>query len=308
MYQAGVKLKWNCTLIFFVFVSPFLTHTQEVFSRGCVFRKDSLGMSIPTLGCNLFCNETKTVSICFFIFNIFKPEHLTGFAAPSSFSGQSDPIKLAIICLDQTPHCCKGFFGPDCSPCPGGYTTPCSSHGKVNPTYIHSYCTVQHFSGVITVFLFVVVLRRHWWKWHVPVWAQFQRITLPVLRRPEQIWPILWQKYEFILLNRDWEYSRYLVTMFSLHPSLTPACRCIHGVCDNHPEASGKCKQGSCKDGYTGEFCEQQTQSCGPNQPCHAHANCVSNNGAFTWVFYVLPCLREGQAQKSPVLHLFVKF
>ncbi|ROI15334.1 Stabilin-2 [Anabarilius grahami] len=67
-------------------------------------------------------------------------------------------------------------------------------------------------------------------------------------------------------------------------PFCDKTCGCIHGVCDNHPEASGKCKQGSCKDGYTGEFCEQQTQSCGPNQPCHAHANCVSNNGAFTCV------------------------
>uniref|UniRef100_A0A8C4GKP0 Stabilin 2 n=1 Tax=Dicentrarchus labrax TaxID=13489 RepID=A0A8C4GKP0_DICLA len=30
----------------------------------------------------------------------------------------------------QTPTCCKGFYGPDCSPCPGGYQTPCSGHGQ----------------------------------------------------------------------------------------------------------------------------------------------------------------------------------
>uniref|UniRef100_A0A671UAA8 Stabilin 2 n=1 Tax=Sparus aurata TaxID=8175 RepID=A0A671UAA8_SPAAU len=30
----------------------------------------------------------------------------------------------------QTPACCKGFHGPDCSPCPGGYQTPCSGHGQ----------------------------------------------------------------------------------------------------------------------------------------------------------------------------------
>uniref|UniRef100_A0AAY5EJ47 Stabilin 2 n=1 Tax=Electrophorus electricus TaxID=8005 RepID=A0AAY5EJ47_ELEEL len=29
----------------------------------------------------------------------------------------------------ETPQCCKGFFGSDCSPCPGGFTAPCSSHG-----------------------------------------------------------------------------------------------------------------------------------------------------------------------------------
>ncbi|XP_065807292.1 stabilin-2 isoform X1 [Labrus bergylta] len=29
-----------------------------------------------------------------------------------------------------TPACCKGFYGPDCSPCPGGHQTPCSGHGQ----------------------------------------------------------------------------------------------------------------------------------------------------------------------------------
>ncbi|KAM3587343.1 uncharacterized protein V6R79_002629 [Siganus canaliculatus] len=29
-----------------------------------------------------------------------------------------------------TPACCSGFYGPDCSPCPGGYHTPCSGHGQ----------------------------------------------------------------------------------------------------------------------------------------------------------------------------------
>nr|XP_046235043.1 stabilin-2 isoform X1 [Scatophagus argus] len=29
-----------------------------------------------------------------------------------------------------TPACCKGFYGPDCRPCPGGYQTPCSGRGQ----------------------------------------------------------------------------------------------------------------------------------------------------------------------------------
>ncbi|XP_026182637.1 stabilin-2 isoform X2 [Mastacembelus armatus] len=28
------------------------------------------------------------------------------------------------------PECCKGFYGPDCRPCPGGHQTPCSTHGQ----------------------------------------------------------------------------------------------------------------------------------------------------------------------------------
>uniref|UniRef100_A0A672URK9 Stabilin 2 n=1 Tax=Strigops habroptila TaxID=2489341 RepID=A0A672URK9_STRHB len=29
----------------------------------------------------------------------------------------------------KEPKCCKGFFGPDCSPCPGGFSKPCSGNG-----------------------------------------------------------------------------------------------------------------------------------------------------------------------------------
>ncbi|XP_040886255.1 stabilin-2 isoform X2 [Toxotes jaculatrix] len=29
-----------------------------------------------------------------------------------------------------TPACCEGFYGPDCTPCPGGHQTPCSGHGQ----------------------------------------------------------------------------------------------------------------------------------------------------------------------------------
>ncbi|KAJ8333295.1 hypothetical protein SKAU_G00421910 [Synaphobranchus kaupii] len=63
--------------------------STDTFKKGCVFRDNSLGIIIPTLGCSLFCNDTVT-----------------------------------------TPLCCKGFYGPGCSPCPGGFTTPCSGQGQ----------------------------------------------------------------------------------------------------------------------------------------------------------------------------------
>lgn len=28
------------------------------------------------------------------------------------------------------PACCAGFYGPECSPCPGGFESPCSGHGQ----------------------------------------------------------------------------------------------------------------------------------------------------------------------------------
>ncbi|XP_053114317.1 stabilin-2 isoform X2 [Hemicordylus capensis] len=30
----------------------------------------------------------------------------------------------------KEPNCCKGFFGPDCNQCPGGFSKPCSGNGE----------------------------------------------------------------------------------------------------------------------------------------------------------------------------------
>lgn len=35
--------------------------------------------------------------------------------------------------LLQKPDCCKGFFGPDCAQCPGGFSNPCYGKGNVSP-------------------------------------------------------------------------------------------------------------------------------------------------------------------------------
>ncbi|RMC03028.1 hypothetical protein DUI87_20221 [Hirundo rustica rustica] len=32
--------------------------------------------------------------------------------------------------VTKEPKCCKGFFGPDCRPCPGGFSKPCSGNGQ----------------------------------------------------------------------------------------------------------------------------------------------------------------------------------
>ncbi|XP_017292654.2 stabilin-2, partial [Kryptolebias marmoratus] len=49
----------------------------------------------------------------------------------------SPPIRFSVrgcspVCNTTitTQACCKGFYGPDCSPCPGGFQTPCSEHGQ----------------------------------------------------------------------------------------------------------------------------------------------------------------------------------
>lgn len=39
---------------------------------------------------------------------------------------------LDMLCLLQKPGCCKGFFGPDCAQCPGGFSNPCYGKGNVS--------------------------------------------------------------------------------------------------------------------------------------------------------------------------------
>uniref|UniRef100_A0A803VDB2 Stabilin 2 n=1 Tax=Ficedula albicollis TaxID=59894 RepID=A0A803VDB2_FICAL len=38
--------------------------------------------------------------------------------------------KEDIFFILQEPKCCKGFFGPECRPCPGGFSKPCSGKGQ----------------------------------------------------------------------------------------------------------------------------------------------------------------------------------
>ncbi|XP_034295185.1 stabilin-1 isoform X2 [Pantherophis guttatus] len=52
-----------------------------------------------------------------------------------------DPLGLNVLkkgcqryCIlnEAKPGCCKGFFGPSCAPCPGGYSNPCYDKGSCN--------------------------------------------------------------------------------------------------------------------------------------------------------------------------------
>uniref|UniRef100_A0AAZ3NWQ7 Stabilin 2 n=1 Tax=Oncorhynchus tshawytscha TaxID=74940 RepID=A0AAZ3NWQ7_ONCTS len=120
----------------------------------------------------------------------------------------------------QTPLCCKGFYGPDCTPCPGGFNTPCSRHGQCSEGIEgNGTCVCEtNFKGS----------RCH-----------------------------------------------YCSNPNKYGPACDKTCDCIHGVCDNRPEAEGRCKVDSCQQGYTGQYCERHTQACGPQVTfCHAHADC----------------------------------
>ncbi|KAM9327686.1 stabilin-2 isoform 2-T2 [Pholidichthys leucotaenia] len=138
------------------------------------------------------------------------------------------PLKgCAPKCNDTvtTAACCKGFYGPDCRPCPGGYQTPCSGHGQC----------LEGIEGNGTC-----------------------------------------------ICEANFRGSRcqYCSSSNKFGPNCDRTCLCIHGRCDNRPNSDGRCKLDSCTQGYTGQFCDRRTRACGVQaQFCHAHAECVFNQG-----------------------------
>uniref|UniRef100_A0A8C0H5Q2 Stabilin 1 n=1 Tax=Chelonoidis abingdonii TaxID=106734 RepID=A0A8C0H5Q2_CHEAB len=155
---------------------------------------------------------------------------------PSECVYVHDPLGLNVLkkgCArycNQTilkPGCCKGFFGPDCTPCPGGFSNPCYGRGNCSDG-MQGNGNCLCFEG-------------------------FKGIACHICSNP----------------NKHGE-------------NCDEDCGCIHGICDNRPGSKGKCQSRSCKDGYTGEFCDRTSQNCGPtaSQYCHRNAVCSLNNTA----------------------------
>ncbi|XP_061473966.1 stabilin-1 [Rhineura floridana] len=124
------------------------------------------------------------------------------------------------------PGCCKGFYGPACTPCPGGFTSPCYGKGSCNDGI--------RGNGQCRCF------------------EHFQGSACHVCSNPSKHGE-----------NCDED------------------CGCVHGICDNRPGSKGVCKAGSCKAGYTGEFCDRSSQKCGTSTAslnCHLNAVCSLND------------------------------
>lgn len=181
----------------------------------------------------------------------------------------------------QTQACCKGFYGPDCSPCPGGFQAPCSGHGQVRST-VRAPCRTWVFvaEGSWCV-LFSV------WKGSEEMDPVFVGKTSEVLAVSTVPCPTnMVRTATQVGVNRTMELNddvRWPVWPFTC---MSSACPCIHGRCDNRPDSDGRCKPDSCLQGFTGQFCERQTSPCGTlAQFCHAHADCDFSDGSARWVY-----------------------
>lgn len=63
----------------------------------------------------------------------------SGSNCPARNKGLFQMTGSSICFILQEPKCCRGFFGPNCSPCPGGFSKPCSGNGQVSiASCIHS--------------------------------------------------------------------------------------------------------------------------------------------------------------------------
>ncbi|XP_019483671.1 PREDICTED: stabilin-1 [Hipposideros armiger] len=125
------------------------------------------------------------------------------------------------------PGCCKGFFGPDCAQCPGGFSNPCYGKGNCSDG-------VQG-NGACLCF------------------PDYKGIACHICSNP----------------NKHGDQCQ-------------EDCGCVHGLCDNRPGSGGVCQGGTCDPGFSGRFCNESTESCGPTeqaQNCHLHARCVSQGG-----------------------------
>ncbi|KAL4646353.1 stabilin-1-like [Arapaima gigas] len=121
------------------------------------------------------------------------------------------------------PECCKGFYGPDCKPCIGGFEHPCYDKGTCHDG-IQGDGSCSCAPG-------------------------FMGIACHLCSDP----------------NKHGE-------------NCDKDCGCVHGKCDNRPGSNGVCRQGSCLEGYSGDFCNLVPSQCSTDSflHCDHNANCVA--------------------------------
>lgn len=120
-------------------------------------------------------------------------------------------------------ECCKGFYGPDCKPCIGGFEHPCFDKGTCSDGIKGDGSCACHpgFEGV----------------------------------------------------------ACHICSDRGKHgPNCDEECKCVQGVCDNRPGSGGRCRVGSCSEGFSGDFCDKKETPCnsdGLKEHCHIHAFCT---------------------------------
>lgn len=64
-------------------------------------------------------------------------------------------IYVYCVCVLQVAQCCKGFYGPDCKPCIGGFEHPCYDKGAVSIKHTSKLWLSSHLS-LLMIYHFLI--------------------------------------------------------------------------------------------------------------------------------------------------------
>ncbi|XP_075967354.1 LOW QUALITY PROTEIN: stabilin-2 [Anarhichas minor] len=101
-------------------IEPVLPHRCDVTETKIIKGECSGCSKVTQYQCSTGVNTGSSTFGCVYTLSI-------GRAAVNILATGCSPLCKATV---TTPACCKGFYGLDCRPCPGGYQTPCSGHGQ----------------------------------------------------------------------------------------------------------------------------------------------------------------------------------
>ncbi|TKS90348.1 EGF-like and X-link domain-containing adhesion molecule 2 Fasciclin [Collichthys lucidus] len=162
----------------------------------------------------------------------------------------------------MTPACCKGFYGPDCTPCPGGHLAPCSGRGQYNPSFFTEGELVMDPDSYTSMLKSWCIVALVWWS---STSVMFLHVEM-------------WNHAEADRAERH-------LFFFQCLDGIGGNGSCL---CDSHFGGS-RCQFCSApnkhgphcdRSRFTGRFCERRTSACGVQaQFCHAHADCDFSAG-----------------------------
>lgn len=127
------------------------------------------------------------------------------------------------MCGWQVAECCKGFYGPDCKPCIGGFQHPCYDKGTVSSKQRCCASSLFIYSSIVLIYLPHPVLWRYPWQRFVQLSVRLQGCRLPHLCGSIEAWRQLWRRWQLVLahsLHILWRQALYLLPIELTHNGL----------------------------------------------------------------------------------------
>uniref|UniRef100_A0A8B9C547 Stabilin 2 n=1 Tax=Anser brachyrhynchus TaxID=132585 RepID=A0A8B9C547_9AVES len=105
-------------------IIPILPHRCDETRMLCSPVKLCFSIKTVSQHCTLLRNTNASIFFCIFQPFLKRRCIIEGPTFPKTGCARYCNITV------KEPKCCRGFFGPNCSPCPGGFSKPCSGNGQ----------------------------------------------------------------------------------------------------------------------------------------------------------------------------------